>query len=76
MLKLEDAGAYMAFRKSMNRKLKAKSMQVLKETWLLNKMAKSLFSRHEADLQRKVFTALRINQFNRVNLRENIMNQA
>ena len=76
MLKLEDAGAYAAFRKSVNRKLKAKAMQVLKEKWLLNKMAKSLFKRHEADLQRKVFTALKINQFNRINLRQNIMNQA
>ena len=43
MLKLQDAGAYMDFRKSLNRKLKAKAMQVLKENWLLNKMAKSLF---------------------------------
>ena len=43
MLKLEDAGAYMAFSKSINRKLKAKAIQVLKETWLLSKMAKSLF---------------------------------
>ena len=39
-------------------------------------MQQSLVKRHLVDLQRKVFTALRFNQFDRISLRENIMQQA
>lgn len=69
MLKLEDAGHYMALKKQIEGKLKGKALQVLKQKWLLAKMSISLFKQHEVGLQRKVFTTLRLNMLNRVNLR-------
>ena len=73
MLKLDDVGTYMVFKRSLKTKLKAKAIQALKQKVLLSKMQASLIRRHNVDLQRKVITALKFNQFDRISLRANIM---
>lgn len=50
MLKLEDAGHFMVFRKELNRRLMGKALSVLKQKWLLGKMSSSLCRKHEVDL--------------------------
>ena len=46
MLKLDDAGVYMEFRKSLASKTKAKALQALKQHCLLKKMQNSLLRRN------------------------------
>lgn len=76
MLKLEDASHYMAFKKALDRRLKEKALQVLKQKWLLGKMQGSLIKKQHLDLLRKVFMAFKMNQLNRINLRETVEQQA
>lgn len=59
MLKLDDAGEYMLLRKKLDAKRKAKAWQVLKQDWLLGRMAKSLYKRYEAGIMQRVLFALR-----------------
>ena len=50
MLKLEDAGHYMVFRRELNKRLMSKALSVLRQKWLLSKMSNSLFKKHEIGL--------------------------